>query len=229
MSTVLFDVGNTLHHLDHAFIATVVTRAGHPTTAGAVAHGEYAAKAAVDEMFRARAGGADGGRQLSYFEVALVAAGVPEAALADVMAALVAENARRSLWRVLHADTADVLAALVARGFSLGVVSNADGRVPAALAACGLASFFRVIVDSHLVGVEKPDPRIFAPALRACGAEPAATVYVGDLYEIDVRGARAAGIAPVLIDPLGAYPTPVDCPQIDRLGCLLDLLPARAG
>ena len=43
-----------------------------------------------------------------------------------------AENARATIWCVMHDDTPDVLAALRARGYTLGVVSNADGRVAAA-------------------------------------------------------------------------------------------------
>ena len=53
------------------------------------------------------------------------------------------------------------------------VVSNADGRIAAALAATGLDRHFAAIIDSHVVGVEKPDPRIFHLALDACGVAPA--------------------------------------------------------
>jgi HAD superfamily hydrolase (TIGR01549 family) len=126
----------------------------------------------------------------------------------------------------MQPHTPGVISELRQRGFTLAVVSNADGRVPAAIAARGLAEHFAAIVDSHLVGVEKPDPRIFAIALEACGAEPADAVYVGDIYEIDVRGARNAGMTPVLLDPLCAYGE-VDCARITALTELLDLLPTR--
>ena len=225
VTTVLFDVGNTLHHLDHALVAGVVTAAGAPADAAAVARAEYAAKAAMDATFRAGPGAPDAVRQRSYFEVVLDALGLDRAAQTGVLGTLHAENHRRSLWRVMHPDTPAVLTALAERGLALGVVSNADGRVPAALEACGLAPFFRVIVDSHLVGVEKPDPRIFALALDACGARAEEAIYVGDIYEIDVRGARRAGMFPILLDPQGGY-GPVDCACIARLADLLDLLPA---
>lgn len=67
------------------------------------------------------------------------------------------------------------------------------------------------------------DPRIFQLALDACSASPETTVYVGDIYEIDVRGARATGITPVLLDPLSRYGG-VDCLCIDSLDRLLVLL-----
>ena len=137
---------------------------------------------------------------------------------------LLRDRAERSLWRVLHPDTPDVIAELRRRGFTLGVVSNADGRVPAALEASNLAPHFATIVDSHLVGVEKPDRRIFAIALDACKAQPAETLYIGDIYEIDIRGARSAGIEPILLDPLTLYGE-VDCMRIETLSQLLDLLP----
>ncbi len=227
VSTVLFDVGNTLHHLDHAFIADTITRHGHRVSGGDVARAEYSAKAAVDAQFRARQAGIDGSRRFSYFETLLGSLQVPSSAFEPIFAELHAEDARANLWRVMHPDTPGVLAELRRRGFTLGVVSNADGRVPAAMAASGIAEHFAAIIDSHLVGVEKPQAQIFQLALDGCGAQPSETVYVGDIYEIDVRGARNAGIAAVLLDPLGCYGE-VDCPRIAALQELLDLLPRNA-
>ena len=228
LRAVLFDVGNTLHHVDHAWIAGCLERHGHAATAHDVRVAEYRAKAAVDTLFRAAAAGTDATRQVSYLDVVLDALAVPAAAQAPIAAALRTENERASLWRVQHDDTPTVLAALRARGLTLAVVSNADGRVPAALAHSGIAEHFAAIIDSHLVGVEKPDPRIFQLALDACGAAPDEALFIGDIYEIDVRGARNAGIDPVLIDPLGLYGE-VDCPRISRLAELLDLLDAERG
>jgi HAD superfamily hydrolase (TIGR01549 family) len=227
VAAVLFDVGNTLHHLDHAFIAAAISRHAPAVTPIAVARAECHAKAAIDARVRRGAVGTDAGRRTPYFEVILDALQVPAAAVPAVLDDLRAEDRRESLWRVMLAHTPPVLAELRRRGFALAVVSNADGRVAAALAARGTAAQFAAVIDSSDVGVEKPDPRIFALALAACGAEPAQAVYVGDIYEIDVRGARAAGVAPVLLDPLGAYGA-VDCPRIGSLPELLDLLPRRA-
>lgn len=223
VATILFDVGNTLHHLDHGFVAGTVSALANPVTAHDVAVAEYEAKRAIDALFRARRGGNDSTRQVSYFETTLAALGVAPDAWPTIVRALDAENRRASLWRVMHPSTPGVLAELRCRGYVLGVVSNADGRVVAAIEAKGTAPYFRTIVDSHDVGVEKPDPRIFQIALDACGARPEAAVYVGDIYEIDVRGARAASITPVLLDPLSRYGA-VDCLHIESLDRLLDLL-----
>lgn len=60
-----------------------------------------------------------------------------------------------------------------------------------------------VVIDSHVVGIEKPDPRIFGFALDVLGADPARCLYVGDTIRFDVRGALAAGLFPVHMDPFG--------------------------
>jgi FMN phosphatase YigB (HAD superfamily) len=58
------------------------------------------------------------------------------------------------------------------------------------------------VVDSHVVGVAKPDPRIFDHALvHFDGADRARIAYVGDSVTMDVAGATAAGLHPVLVDP----------------------------
>jgi putative hydrolase of the HAD superfamily len=52
--------------------------------------------------------------------------------------------------------------------------------------------------------VEKPDPRIFRRALERLGAEPSEALHVGDSPEHDLAGARAVGIAALLVDRRGA-------------------------
>ena len=90
------------------------------------------------------------------------------------------------------------------QGLVVGVVSNADGRVESYLKGAGLWELFDFVLDSHLVGVEKPDPRIFEMALAKARVAARESLYVGDLYQVDVVGARSAGLFPVLMDPLMA-------------------------
>jgi putative hydrolase of the HAD superfamily len=104
----------------------------------------------------------------------------------------------------------EALSRLVDAGFRLVVVSNSDGTVESGLRDRGLRRFFGPVVDSALVGYEKPDRRIFEYALRVSGAEPETTLHVGDLYDADVLGARAAGIHPALVDPFDDWQN-VDC------------------
>jgi len=115
-----------------------------------------------------------------------------------------------------------VLAALRARGLRLVVVSNANGTLHRAFDRVGLTPLLDVVFDSFVEGVEKPDPRFFRLALERAGASAASTVHVGDIYHVDVVGARAAAITPVLVDPAGLYPD-ADCARIRGLA---DLPPA---
>jgi HAD superfamily hydrolase (TIGR01509 family) len=101
-------------------------------------------------------------------------------------------------------------------GFRLGVVSNAEGRVERDLESAGFAGLLDTVVDSHLVGVEKPDPRIFGIALERLGASAATAVFLGDVPSIDVAGARAAGIAPLLLDRHDLY-AEIDAPRLRSL------------
>jgi len=83
---------------------------------------------------------------------------------------------------------------------TLALISNFDHppHVYSLLSTLGLAEFFDAVLVSGDTGVKKPDPRIFALALKRTQLQPHEAVYVGDTSE-DIRGARAAGLCPVLI------------------------------
>jgi FMN phosphatase YigB (HAD superfamily) len=90
----------------------------------------------------------------------------------------------------------------------LAVVSNASGEVEARLAEhriCALSGpgvvEVSAIVDSYVVGVEKPGPAIFGFALDALGLGPEECAYLGDSVYFDVNGALSAGIRPVHLTP----------------------------
>src|SRR3989442_11154763 len=86
-------------------------------------------------------------------------------------------------------------------GLIVGVISNSNGSVQRALEEAGLAAHLQFVIDSSVVGIAKPDPRIFELGVRAAGTTPEHTVYVGDSYFVDVVGARRAGLGAVLFDP----------------------------
>ena len=113
-------------------------------------------------------------------------------------------------------------------GYRLVVVSNADGTVEAGLEACGLRDAFEAVIDSHVVGYEKPDPRIFRHALDVAGAAPETTLHVGDIYHVDVLGAREAGLHALLLDPFDDW-AGVDCPRLPALADLRDRLIGAGG
>jgi HAD superfamily hydrolase (TIGR01509 family) len=192
---VLFDAGNTLVFLDYSRIAAGLSRAlGLPVT-------EEELAAHADDASRAMelAAGTDQERAVVYLETLVLAAGIPGERMDEVRDCLAQMHRERHLWSAVPSRTHEALARLRAAGFRLGVVSNSDGRADEALRAAGLRQYFDVVVDSSVVGLEKPDPRIFHAALDQLGAAASETLYVGDLYEVDVAGARAAGIEAVLL------------------------------
>jgi HAD superfamily hydrolase (TIGR01509 family) len=89
--------------------------------------------------------------------------------------------------------------------YSIAVISNADGKIDAVLNRCGICDCFASITDSGNVGHEKPHPAIFAAALEQMKADPAESLYVGDVYSVDYVGACNAGMQAVLFDVAGAY------------------------
>lgn len=99
-----------------------------------------------------------------------------------------------------YPDADPALEALRARGLKLICVSNWDCSLAAVLDRVGLAERLDGVVSSAEAGARKPDPGIFAPALRLADCEPGEALHVGDTAEEDVDGARAAGIRPLLID-----------------------------
>lgn len=236
IDAILFDAGNTLLHLDYEYICEILGRHGHATEPLAFRLAEYGARAAIDRELApdmAPPESVEGllwgdGERPSYFAVALHHLGISGAAAAPILAELKRSNEESCLWRIVEPDTAAVLEALRERGLRLAVVSNADGRVEDLLRTAGLAGFFEIIIDSSKVGVEKPDPRIFGFALDHVGVAAERAVYVGDVYGIDVAGARRAGLTPVLIDRLHRYPRQLDCLRIAELPELPALIPEQA-
>lgn len=107
-------------------------------------------------------------------------------------------------WCEIRPGTRDALLRLKGR-YRLGVISNADGRIDQVLARCRIADCFETITDSGVIGSEKPQPAIFAAALRSLDIPAAASLYVGDVYSVDYAGATAAGMRAMLFDACGAY------------------------
>jgi len=131
-------------------------------------------------------------------------------------------------WTSVVTDSVSGLRALAAAGVSLAIVSNAGGTVERDLLqwkVCqvgdGPGACVAAVVDSSVVGFEKPDPRIFQLALERIGADAAAAVHVGDSIHFDVNGARAAGIRPFHFDPADIC----DDGSHEHLGSLHNLIP----
>jgi putative hydrolase of the HAD superfamily len=124
----------------------------------------------------------------------------------------------------LFDDVRPALEELAGRGVKLGVVSNFEPWLEDVLALQGVDHLFAAVAISGKLGVAKPDPEIFRWAIREAGADPGATLHVGDQPANDVDAARAAGITPVLIDRFARYPDPNGTHRIEDLRGLVELV-----
>jgi putative hydrolase of the HAD superfamily len=224
IKTVFLDAGGVLVYPNWERIAARLGDHGVAVTPNALAAAEPHAKKQIDTADVIQATN-DASRGWRYFNLVLTAAGVP---LSDATARALAElheyHQANNLWESVPPEVPGVLATLRTRGLRLVVVSNANGTLHRAFDRLGLTPLVDVAFDSFVEGVEKPDPRFFQIALERAAASAPSTVHVGDIYHVDVVGARAAGIAPVLLDVADLYPG-CDCARIrtlDQLPALLE-------
>jgi HAD superfamily hydrolase (TIGR01509 family) len=156
-------------------------------------------------------------RGFLYFDLILTQAGVTlSSATNAALMTLKAFHDRECTWDVVAADAVDTLRRLRASGLRIVIVSNTNGTLRRMFDRVGLGPHIDLLIDSSEEGVEKPDPRLFEIALVRSGADPASTIHLGDLYEIDVVGARRAGLPAVQLDIADLYGH-VDCPRVRTL------------
>lgn len=217
---VVFDAGGVLVLPDPTVLAPLLAPYGADVSVAAHTRAHYAGMRALD---------VDG--QVhddwdAYNPAYVRSTGVPEADVAEA-AFLLGRTRSPWLWRYPIAEAVAALWALHDRGVPLAVVSNASGQIEATLGRFGVCQVgegsgvpVRVVVDSHVVEVAKPDPRIFGFALDALGFAPERVAYVGDSVINDVAGAAAAGLVPLHLDPYDDHPGALH----ERIGSLFDLL-----
>ena len=229
IDTVFLDAGGVLCHPSWTRVAEALVRHGAVVTAAALAAAEQ--KATYDIDTASVIGSTDDReRGWLYFNLVLHHAGVPQSGATDAALVELRDYHRQdNLWEHVEADVAPALSALRDRGKQLVVVSNANGRLKHLFDRVDLTKWFDQLLDSHEWGVEKPDPRLFQLALEQSRADPARTVHVGDLYHVDVVGARHAGLREgVLFDRAGLYEG-VDCPRVASLAALVEWIDTPSG
>lgn len=128
------------------------------------------------------------------------AAGADPVAVDAASDELEALHLERGIWEHVIDGASAALDRLRAAGLRLSLASNAEPLLRSKLLELGLAHRFDHLAISGELGIEKPDPRFFHAALEALGVAPERALHVGDLYEIDVVGAREAGLKAVLVD-----------------------------
>jgi putative hydrolase of the HAD superfamily len=203
VQAVLLDVGGVFHLPDHDRIVAALARAEVAVDPAGLDRAHYAGVAALDDF-------TEGDRSiwLAYNRAYARACGAPDDRTEAVAEILLSEFTTGGVWTRVIPGSREALRELAALGVALAIVSNADGSVEAQLRADGICQIgdgagvpVGAVLDSAVVGVAKPDPKIFELALDRLGVAPAAAIHVGDTPAADVDGARAAGVRPVLIDP----------------------------
>ena len=200
---VFLDAGGVIVLPDRRLVAGALSAAGFGIDPSAVPGAHYRALRAFDRA---------GASNPTYRRAFCAELGIAPARRDDALNA-VAELDDRSrsgeiLWSEPTPGAFETIAALRRRGLAVVIVTNSDGHAEENLRDCGIVDV--PVIDSTVVGYEKPDVRIFEAALAHAGAGIRATdvVHVGDTLAADVAGARAAGITPIHFDPLRACRAP---------------------
>lgn len=220
---VLFDAGNTLVFVDGGRVHTILAEHG--------AHIERAEFEVIERDARIelsrRVEAAPGGDQQAwreYFVTLIGRSGVATHRIPEAGEAIRRSHEARHMWTWVREGTHDAIARVRQRGYRTAVVSNADGRVEALLEDRGLTEHLEFVIDSEVIGVEKPNRKIFDAAVERLGVDAGRVLYVGDLYAVDVVGARGAGLDALLLDPFDVFAHLEDVPRIAHVLELPDWL-----
>ncbi|HET9324494.1 MAG TPA: HAD-IA family hydrolase [Gaiellaceae bacterium] len=143
---------------------------------------------------------------------------------------LAAAATLRREWTLEHLvprpDAVTTLEELRRRGHLLGMVSACSAEVPEVWARTPFAGLFDSTVFSCLVGVSKPDPRIYRAATDELGVEPSECLFVGDGANDELPGAERVGMTALQLrapgEPLTEEGEQWDGPHVERLSDVLD-------
>src|ERR1700758_3661508 len=198
--TIFFDVGNTLLFPNRERILAPLAKQEVFPSVDQLRALERKTKIEFDDMME-RTGHADHGFWYMFYTHLLEEVGVRDDDLRNLLVKATQNSAN---WDSIRPGTCEALKQIGKR-FRIGVISNSDGKVSESLRRCGIAECFLSIVDSGVIGHEKPHPAIFEAALREMGARAEESLYVGDMYSVDYLGATRAGMEALLFDVAGAY------------------------
>ncbi len=206
------DAGNTVIFLDHDRLAAIARELGHRVDAADLIVHEGEAKrllskgpsAMLDVSWKHHA--APGARGWGHvMGTIFLRAGLPAPEIPALLERLWESHCALNLYSKVPADFRPAIDRLRASGVRTAIVSNSEGMLEQLFRKLGILDCFDAVIDSGLVGVEKPDPRIFQIACARTGTTPAAALHLGDTMATDIDGALAAGMRAALIDPFGHY------------------------
>ena len=219
---IFFDAGNTLIYPRADELAQDLTTQRYPASVEDFYAAERVGKQKLDEWLWPQIRKGEVPKTIDhyywgeYLRALMERIGAPESEHGRLIKRVADGFRNIQLWSLVMPETPPFLASLRQQGYYLGVISNSVGTMEEQLNRLGLAKYFRTILDSAIVGVEKPHPEIFQIALKRAEAQSSEAVFVGDTHATDIGGAQLAGLKGVLIDRVGAYPH-AECPKITAL------------
>lgn len=221
--TIFLDAGNTLVSMDFEWVRKELEHCGLNCKVQELRRAEAAARPIVSaELERLKS--TEGEDTFIFYLQSILgnlsATSTMEDRIDEVVRELLqifqSPDQMQRLWSCLLPGVRDALDMLQEKGFQLLVVSNSNGGVEEGLSRLDLRHYFDSVIDSHEVGFEKPDPRLFQYALEVSGAIPEQTLHIGDLYHVDILGAWSAGIHALLLDPFGDWDN-IKCERLPDL------------
>jgi HAD superfamily hydrolase (TIGR01509 family) len=224
LNTIFLDAGNTLVSMDLSWVRKKLKGLGVTCEINDLVRAEAAARPALSAEMENLKSTED--RKTSIFYMRRILERLPAVSLMtdeecdEIIEALIngikAPDRTRQFWSNLLPGVRDALDILKNKGIQLLVVSNSNGTIEDITRDLEIRQYFHKVVDSHIVGFEKPDQRLFRHALKISEAEPERTLHIGDLYHVDVLGAWSAGIHALLLDPFDDWQD-VDCVKMPDL------------
>lgn len=204
------DAGNTIIFLDHARVAELLWNDHHVTDMSLVVAEGFAKRALagdgkvvdIEWSRKELPGAASWGKMIATM---LARANVPKTALPAALERLWDSHVAFNLYSKVPEGFREAMKELRAGGVKVAVVSNSEGMLESLFTKLELIDCFDALVDSASVGVEKPDPRIFAIACERTGTTADRALHLGDTIATDIEGAKNAGMRALLIDPFGHY------------------------
>jgi HAD superfamily hydrolase (TIGR01549 family) len=216
LETIFLDAGGVLLYPNWWRVSDALAARGVSVSPEALMRADPIARRELDDR-HVIGGTTDASRGWLFFDLILSHAGIVRSdATAAALADLHAYHSSSNLWEYVPPDVVPALEAMRTLGLRLVVVSNANGTLRAHMERLDMTRRVDCVLDSADEGVEKPDPRFFDIAIERSGARKETTIHVGDLYHVDVVGARSAGLRGVLVDEADLRPD-ADCPRVRAL------------
>jgi HAD superfamily hydrolase (TIGR01549 family) len=198
---LIFDAGGVLVFPDFNRLADIANQVGIETSPAEIAEGHARLFQALDEYIAKHRHSPT----IQYFmDIFEQVSDSPEKIRAAFELTLQADKTK-NIWASTYPWISSTLRKLKGLGYQMAVISNSDGSVEQILQDLDLRGYFEIVIDSFVVGVEKPDPNIFEIAIERLGWNSAEIIYIGDLFYVDVWGANRAGLGAVHLDKNGLY------------------------